>query len=104
AYVCLSIANSLAAVNLSSGTITQQIPVGRAPWDVVLSPNGTTAYVSDWGGRNPVGGDLTATSAGSAVVVDNRGVAASGAVSVVNLISGVEMAQVSTGLHPSDLE
>src|SRR5439155_17458260 len=82
AYVCLSIANSLAVVNLSSGAITQQIPVGRAPWEVVLSPSGTTAYVSDWGGRNPVGGELTATSAGSTVLIDSRGVAASGVVSM----------------------
>ena len=51
AYVCLSIANRLAVVNLAGGTILQQINVGIAPWDVVLSPDGTTAYISDWGGR-----------------------------------------------------
>ena len=103
AYVCLSIANKLAVVNLSSGTVSQQIKVGIAPWDVVLSPDGKTAYVSDWGGRYPTNGDLTMTSAGTAVVVDERGVATSGVVSVVNLTTGVETAQVATGLHPSDL-
>ncbi|MEO6182644.1 MAG: immunoglobulin domain-containing protein, partial [Verrucomicrobiota bacterium] len=56
AYVCLSIANKLAVVNLASGTVTQQVTVGIAPWDVALSPDGNTAYVSDWGGRFPVGG------------------------------------------------
>jgi len=103
-YVCLSIANALAVVNLSSGTVARQIHVGIAPWDVVLSSDGTTAYVSDWGGRSPVNGDLTATSAGSAVVIDNRGIATSGAISFVNLVSGAETAQIATGLHPSDLE
>jgi autotransporter-associated beta strand protein/YVTN family beta-propeller protein len=103
AYVCLSIANSLAVVNLASGTVTRQINVGIAPWDVVLSPDGTKAYVSDWGGRFPTGGDLTANSAGTAVVIDNRGVAASGAVSFVDLVAGVETAKVATGLHPCDL-
>ena len=103
AYVCLSIANKLAVVDLSSGTVTRQITVGVAPWDVVLSPDGNSAYVSDWGGRVPVGGDLTATSAGTPVVIDSRGVGASGAVSLVNLSTGVETAQLPTGLHPSAL-
>jgi YVTN family beta-propeller protein len=103
AYVCLSIKNTLAEVNLAAGTVSRQIPVGIAPWNVTLSPDGNTAYVSDWGGRFPVGGDLTATSAGTAVVVDTRGVAASGVLSFVNLATGFESAQVPTGLHPCDL-
>ncbi len=103
AFVCLSIANKLAVVNLSNGTLIRQIPVGIAPWDVVLSPDGNNAYVSDWGGRFSVAGDLTATSAGTPVVIDSRGVAASGRLSFVNLASGVETAQLPTGLHPSDL-
>ena len=103
AYVCLSIANKLAVVDLASGTVSQQISVGIAPWNVVLSPNGTNAWVSDWGGRSPTNGDLTATSAGTAVVIDSRGVAASGVVSLVNLATGTQTAQVATGLHPSDL-
>jgi YVTN family beta-propeller protein/autotransporter-associated beta strand protein len=103
AYVCLSVKNTLTVVDLSTGTVSRQINVGIAPWDVVLSPDGNTAYVSDWGGRLPVGGDLIANSAGTPVVIDNRGVAASGAVSFVDLRTGVETAQVPTGLHPSAL-
>ena len=103
AWVCLSINNALAVVSLAAGTVSQQIPVGIAPWDVKLSPDGATAYVSDWGGRFPLAGDATATSAGTAVVVDARGVAASGVVSFVNLASGVETSKVATGLHPSAL-
>jgi YVTN family beta-propeller protein len=103
AYVCLSILNQLAVVSLPSGIVSQQINVGIAPWDVVLSPDGNTAYVSDWGGRLPTSGDLTATSAGTAVVVDSRGIAASGTVSLVNLTTGLETGQVATGLHPSDM-
>ncbi len=103
AYVCLSIANQLAVVDLASGAVSQQIGVGIAPWNVVLSPDGNTAYVSDWGGRFPTNGDLTATSAGTAVVIDARGVAASGVLSFVDLATGLETAQVPTGLHPSDL-
>jgi YVTN family beta-propeller protein len=104
AYVCLSIANKLAVVNLNTGAVTQQIAVGIAPWDVALSPDGNTAYVSDWGGRFPTSGDLTAPSAGTPVVIDSRGVAASGIVSFVNLVSGLQTGQTTTGLHPCDLE
>ena len=104
AFVCLSIANKLAVVDLTSGTVTQQIAVGIAPWDVALSADGSTAYVSDWGGRFPTGGDLTAPSAGTPVVIDDRGIAASGVVSVVNLLSGLQTAQIPAGLHPCDVE
>lgn len=104
AYVCLSIANRLAVVNLVSGGIAAQIQVGVAPWDVVLSPDETAAYVSDWGGRFPGAGDLKASSAGTQVVVDERGVGASGVVSFVNLSENRETGQVPVGLHPCDLE
>ena len=103
AFVCLSILNTLAVVDLVSATISRQVHLGVAPWDVALSPDGNTAYVSDWGGRFPVGGDLTATSAGTSVVIDSRGIGASGAVSFVNLTTGLETAEVPTGLHPSAL-
>ena len=103
AYVCLSISNSLAVINLKDGTVAQLIKVGIAPWNVVISSNGATAFVSDWGGRFPTGTESSANSAGTPVVVDMRGVASSGVVSIVNLAAGVEEAQVPTGLHPCDL-
>ena len=103
AYVCLSISNALAVVNLKDGTVSQLIKVGIAPWNVVVSSNGATAYVSDWGGRFPNASESAAKSAGTLVAVDLRGVASSGVVSIVNLATGVEEAQVPTGLHPSDL-
>jgi YVTN family beta-propeller protein len=103
AYVCLSMKNALAVVDLAGGTVSRQSGVGIAPWNVCLSPDGATAYLSDWGGRFPSGTDLTANSAGTQVVVDSRGVASSGVVSFVNLATGVESAQMPTGLHPSDL-
>jgi len=102
--VCLGTRNSLAVVDVAAGSIIREIKVGIAPWDVVLSPDNTKAYVSDWGGRYPVSGEAVANSAGTPVVIDSRGVAASGALSIVDLAAGVEAAQVPTGLHPSDIE
>lgn len=103
AYVCLSRNNALGVVDLAWGKLLSQIPVGIAPYDVVLSPDGARAYVSDWGGRHPKAGEPQATSAGTETLVDSRGVGASGCVSLVDLAGQREMAQAATGLHPSAL-
>ncbi len=104
AYVCLSRNNTLGVLDLASGKVLKQIPVGVAPYDVVLTPDGKQAFVSNWGGRHPRAGEPTAPSAGTPALVDERGVAASGTVSVVDLVTGAEILQVTTGLHPCDLE
>ena len=104
AYVCLSRNNSLGIINLESGTLVKELPVGIAPFDVVLKSDGKTTFVSNWGGRHPKAGEKTADSSGTDTLVDGRTVAASGTVSVVDLEQGQEMIQIITGLHPSDLE
>ena len=104
AYVCLSRNNALAVLDLASGELTRQIPVGVAPYDVALSPDGMTAWVSNWGGRMPREGEKTELSSGTPIVVDKNSVAASGTVSLVDLNVGKETAQIETGLHPCDLE
>lgn len=104
AYVCLSRNNSLGIVDLESGTLTKEVPVGVAPFDVTIKADGKTAFVSNWGGRHPKSGEKTAKSSGTDTLVDDRTVAASGTVSVVDLDQGNESAQITTGLHPSDLE
>lgn len=104
AYVCLSINNTLGVVDFEMGKIVREIPTGIAPFDVKLSADGKTAYVSNWGGRKPAQGDLTAKSAGSDVKVDKRGVGNSGSVSVIDLDAAQETAQIDTDLHPSEME
>ncbi len=104
AFVCLSRNNTLAVVNLQTGALIRQISVGVAPFDVLLSTNGNVAYVSDWGGRRSIAGDVTANSAGTQVVVDSRGIGASGVVSFVDLVANTQTSQILTGLHPADLE
>jgi YVTN family beta-propeller protein len=103
ALVCLSRDNSLAVVDLAGGKLVTTIPVGVAPWDVALSADGRTAYVSNWGGRKPALGEAVAPSAGTATLIDGRGVARSGSVSFVDLKTENEVTQVETGLHPSTL-
>jgi YVTN family beta-propeller protein len=104
ACVSLSCNNSLGIVDLKAGTLLRQIPVGVAPLDVALSADGRHAFVSNWGGRRPKEGEATAPSAGTPVLIDSRGVAASGTVSFLDLEAGRETGQVATRLHPGDLE
>ena len=104
AFVCLSRNNSLAVVDLSTGKLVEEIPIGVAPFDVVLSSNGESAYVSNWGGRRALPTDKTANSSGTPVVVDVRGVAASGTVGRVDLKMNKMTAEAAVGLHPSDLQ
>ena len=101
AYVCLSRNNSIAVIDLAKGAMTTEMPVGVAPFAVVLSPDGTRAYVSNWGGRRPGEGARTAPSSGTPVLVDERGVAASGTVGIVDLRAGRMVNEIDTGLHPS---
>ena len=102
-YAALNLKNSLGIFDLASGEMKQEIPVGNAPYDVVLV--GDNAYVSNWAGRLPSGGSPTGPSGGAPPVrVDPvRNIANDGSVSIVDLKSGKEIAQVVVGLHPSGL-
>ena len=101
--VSLSMNNALAIVNLMSGRVEREIAVGMAPYAVVVSPDRKTAYVTNWGGRRATANDKTSKSSGDDIVVDDRGTAASGTVSVVDLAAQKEVAQIETGLHPSEM-
>jgi YVTN family beta-propeller protein len=101
AAVCLSRTNALGVIDLASGTLAAQAGVGVAPFSVLLSPDESTAYVSVWGGRRPADGEPSADSAGTKALVDERGVSASGGVSIVNLASCKEVGYIETGLSAS---
>lgn len=101
-YVALSRNNSLGVVNRATGKVEAQIPVGVAPYTVVIQDN--KAYVSNWGGRQPRSGDKTGPSGGSSVVVDPKtGIAASGTVSVVDMTSRKVIQEIDVHLHPSGM-
>lgn len=101
-YVCLSRSNALGIVNVASGELRAEIPVGVAPYAVALA--GGKAYVSNWGGRHPSPDEPTAESSGTPTLVDPvTGVAASGTVSVVDLAQGKEITSIAVGLHPCGL-
>jgi DNA-binding beta-propeller fold protein YncE/phospholipase C len=103
AYVALSKRNTVAIVDLAQGKQTQELEVGIAPFDVALSNDESQLIVSNIGGRRPEEGDPTATSAGTEVVVDTRGIAATGSVSIIDTRSFKLLQSVRVGLQPSVL-
>jgi YVTN family beta-propeller protein len=101
-YVTLSRNNTLGVVSLSD-KIVNEIPVGMAPYDVVLASD-SKAYVSNWGGRKPLDGESTYNSAGSQVLVDPKtGIANNGSVSVIDLLGNKQTKDITVGLHPSGM-
>jgi YVTN family beta-propeller protein len=101
-YVTLSRNNSLAVINLVSRQV-KEIPVGMAPYEVVLAHD-TKAYVSNWGGRRPHRREPTFNTSGSQVLVDPAtGIASNGSVSVVDLESRKAVKDIQVGLHPSGM-
>jgi YVTN family beta-propeller protein len=104
ALVARSIANDVVLVDLEAGKIEARIPVGICPYSVAVSKDGKTAFVSNYGGGRPGQGQKTEKSAGSAVAVDARSVAAAGTVSVIELEGKPrEAMQIRVGLHPSEV-
>ena len=101
-YVTLSRNNSLGIVNMADRSIAE-IPVGVAPFDVLcISP--AKAYISNWGGRQPLEGESVYKTSGSNVLVDPKtGIANNGAVSVVDLEKKKQTKVIEVGLHPSGM-
>ncbi len=106
AYALLNQNNTLTKINLTTTPPTQgtQIRVGNAPHSVVINSAGTTAYVSNEGGRAALQSDFQIYSAGTEIVADPVvGAAITGTVSVVNLASMTVTATIATGLHPTGM-
>lgn len=101
-YVTLNRTNTLCIVNLKTNTVETQIPVGIAPYSVVIS--GDKGYVTNWGGRRPLAGDVTGPTSDSEAVVDpETGIASSGTVSVIDLTTRQVTAEIEIGLHPAGM-
>src|ERR1700722_4374188 len=106
AYALLNQNKTLPQIDLTASKPTQgaQIRVGNAPHSIVIDSNGTTAYVSNEGGRAATQADFQVNSAGTEIVADPVvGAAITGSVSVVDLKSMKVTATISTGLHPTGM-
>lgn len=106
ALAALTFDNQLAIVDLDSAAV-KKVKTGIAPFGVVANAEGTVAYVSNWGGRFPKPNDVTARTGPSpdadSIVVDARGIAASGTLARVDLKTGEVTNTIEVGLHPTSM-
>jgi YVTN family beta-propeller protein len=113
-YVALNLNNTLGEIDLEKRELVREIPVGNAPYDVVVFERLTggpgpgpavtrKAYVSNWGGRLPTAGDTIGPAGrGTPVKVDpKRYIASEGSVSIVDLEKGELLKELVVGLHAS---
>ncbi|HOQ59833.1 MAG TPA: alkaline phosphatase family protein [Vicinamibacterales bacterium] len=107
ALVPLVASNQVSVVDVGSGAVLGAVKTDIAPFAAVVNDDGTTAWVSCWGGRVPLEGELAATTGENAgadrVVVDARGVAASGTVARIDLDAMRVTGTLEVGLHPTAL-
>ena len=104
AYALLNQNDTLTKIDLTTKQQGTKIRVGNAPHSIVIDPTGTTAYVSNEGGRAATKGDFQIYSAGTEIVADPVvGAAITGTVSVVDLASMKVTATIPTGLHPTGM-
>jgi YVTN family beta-propeller protein len=104
AYALLNQNDTLAQIDLTTDKQGEQIRVGNAPHSILIDSKGTTAYVSNEGGRAATESDFQIWSAGTEIVADSViGAAITGTVSVVDLPSMTVTANISTGLHPTGM-
>jgi len=105
--VALTFDNQAAILDLNTGTVLTKVKTGIAPFGTIIDATNTIAYVSNWGGRFPRSGDLTGKMGpkpdADRMVVDARGIAASGTVSRIDLKTGTVTAEIEVGLHPTSL-
>ena len=106
AYALLNQNNTLTNIDLTAvpPKQVQQIRVGNAPHSIVINGAGTTAYISNEGGRAATEADFQIYSAGTPIVADSFvGSAITGTVSVVDLATMKVTGTIATGLHPTGM-
>jgi YVTN family beta-propeller protein len=86
-YVDLNGLNTLGVIDVATMKLSSQIPVGNAPYGVVVADE--TEWVTDQGGIVPTKDDPVNQSAGTNILVNpETGAASTGSVSAVDLKSG----------------
>ncbi len=97
----LNLKHAIAIVDTQSQTVSH-VPVSNYPYTVAVSPDGSKAYVTNWGGRKPRPEDKTDSS--FPIVVDPRtGIPSSGTISIVDLSARRVVGEIEVGLHPSGM-
>ncbi|MFJ9447007.1 PxKF domain-containing protein [Kitasatospora sp. NPDC101235] len=119
-YVANDRSNSVTAYDPATGTVVATIPVGTAPRDVALSPDGTQAYVTNSGSNSVSVIDTASNTVAATIPVSNHPVpvafspdgahayvgqgASQGGVAVIDTATRMVAATVPVGGQPTSLQ
>jgi YVTN family beta-propeller protein len=106
AYVVLDNNDTITSINLTAATPVEgpELRVGQVPNNILISADGTTAYVANEAGKIPTASQFQGYSNGTPVLAAYpTGATATGTISVVNLSSFTVSATISVGLHPTGM-
>jgi len=106
AWVVLDNNDTLTSIDLTQSSPKEgsEIRVGNVPHSIVISPDGSTAYVSNEAGRIAKSTDFQGYSNGTPVVAEYpTGSTSTGTISVVNLSTGSVTKSITVGLHPTGM-
>jgi YVTN family beta-propeller protein len=106
AYVVLDNNDTITSINLTLPNPTEgpELRVGNVPNSIVISADGSTAYVSNEGGRIAKATDFQGYSNGTPVVAAYpTGATSTGTISVVNLSTFTVSKSINVGLHPTGM-
>ncbi len=99
--------NRVILFDLERKRALESIDTGKVPFGAVMNAAGKVAYVSNWGGRVPAAGDLTAPTGlrpdSDRVVVNERGIASTGSLTRIDLASRRATHSIPVGLHPTSM-
>ena len=105
AVVPLTAEDRLAIVDADNGTPLASVALGVAPIAAVVSMDGAAAYVTNFGGPKPTTSDRAAKECcyprAESVRVDERGIAAPGSVTRVDLLAHRVTKTITVGRHPT---
>jgi DNA-binding beta-propeller fold protein YncE len=99
-FVVAANRNAVVEVDLEKNKSVREYPVEILPFEPKLSEDEKTLVVSNWGGRIPKPGERTTKSQDIDMLVDERGAAASGTVSLIDRQTGVAK-HIEVGIHPT---
>ena len=103
AYVAMSRNNSLAVIDAATRAVVKEVPVGIAPFSVLVAAKQGKIFVSNRGGRRPKEGDTTAPTSGSQAVTDPAtGTTITGTVSMIDEET-LATREIAVGLAPSGM-
>ncbi|HKJ80514.1 MAG TPA: YncE family protein, partial [Ignavibacteriaceae bacterium] len=101
-YLVLNGNDEVVKLNLGSGKVIWQKPVGLAPYGITMAKG--KLYVSDWSGTVPSLNDKnTAGIPWGKAKVNKFGAVSTGAVSVLNALTGETIKEIKVGLHPNKI-